>query len=303
VVSATLRGLAARRPVKSCLVRGEKKGRKPKGAVTPFVDHLHRTIDWSAAHLGAAPVFVGIALAAASALLLTLAGFEDFKRAQSSLVTSGIVAFVLASTVTFFIDRARRQYEAGRTREGTELQLAMSDAFVPILRRLAEMESRPTSQRASTFQKIIGHALQALPTLFPLAKDARMVVYRYEQKPRQKRRLVVEDSAGRSKDVPKDFVDGDGGRGSAVFAWLEKGESRFVPNRSLEGDPTWQGSGRGYKTFISVPIVASTGGRTVEIFGMLTLDAPEPGDLDETDIPILLALAALLAVAFVSAGR
>ena len=89
------------------------------------------------------------------------------------------------------------------------------------------------------------------------------------------------------------FVSGDNGRGDAALTWLRSGAPKFVPDTDREADPAWKGSGRGYRTYISVPILIKD-----EALGMLTVDAPVPGDLDETDVPLVEVLAGILAVGF-----
>jgi len=49
---------------------------------------------------------------------------------------------------------------------------------------------------------------------------------------------------------------------------------------------------------MSIPLMADA-----TVFGMITLDAPLPGDLDETDVPVVEVLATSIAAAYAAAQR
>ncbi|WP_327785636.1 GAF domain-containing protein [Curtobacterium sp. 18060] len=235
---------------------------------------------------------------AASALALFLAGLPDWTDWRTFWVWVGIASFVVAGLLAAGIDEARKRETQAKQAEGADAQLAMTDAFQPILRRITVLAARPSDKRVEPYQKVVSAVLRAMPTLFPRSVDVRMVVYRVDSTRGRKKRLEVEDSSGRQKDTPRAFVTGEGGRGDAVFAWLEKHETKFVPDIEMESDPDWKGSGRGYRTFISASIWSGT-----DVLGMLTVDAPEPGDLDETDVAVMSTLAHCLAIAFEIRGR
>jgi hypothetical protein len=256
-------------------------------------ERAHAGVDYVFTHAGALPWVAAALLNAASLVLGILAGQKDFTNHEVALLVAAGVCLVAAAAVTYAGDRVRRTNEQSLTQVGAESQLTMTDALQPILRRLAILVHRTTPQRPDAFQKVVGAVLQSLPTLFPDVDGVRMVIFRQEAEKNKRKRLAVEDFAGRPKDEPKPFVMGEGDRPAAVFTWLSEGKSRFVPNIDLESDPNWKGSGRGYRTFISVPVIADG-----VIYGMLTIDAPSPGDLDETDVPVLEVLGHCLAAAY-----
>ena len=111
-----------------------------------------------------------------------------------------------------------------------------------------------------------------------------------------KHMLTAIDHTGRAKDIPTDFDSSDSARGMKVFEWLHgnRPTTRYVADTELEPDPDWAGTGHGYRTYISTPIMANK-----KVFGMLTVDAPQPADLDETNIPMIEVLAHALGTAFV----
>lgn len=274
------------RPVKSQLVgkKGDKSSRS-------LAESLHATLDWCFARHGWLPVTLVILLNAIGGLFAIISGYatpED--RALS--VTIAVTAVILAGILSALIERERRHSETVRTREGATAQLAVTEAVLPVLALVGKMATEPSNRRAVPFEKIVSHVLQSKAVLFPDVKDVRMVVYRVEVDG-HKKRLVVEDAAGRRRNKPEPFVAGDGGRGDAAFQWLMGGTPKFVANTAFEYDKAWKGSGRGYRTYISVPILIKD-----DAFGMLTVDAPTPGDLDETDVPLVEVLAGVLAVGY-----
>ncbi|WP_187776143.1 GAF domain-containing protein [Antrihabitans cavernicola] len=88
-----------------------------------------------------------------------------------------------------------------------------------------------------------------------------------------------------------EFVEGTTD-GNAAISMVERDDHRLCIDVVTEPPPGWNDKKRDYRTFVSVPVVA--GGVA---YGMLTVDALEPGDLDENDANVLRVLAGLLAVA------
>lgn len=277
-------------------------GERKRKRALPLRDRAHDFVDWMFLRLSWLPGIGGPVFSGVGAVSLALASFDDEQLEsfpaliewRPALFWVGIGASAVGIVFFVLVELARRQADDLKSQEGAELQLAMTDAIQPVLHRLTELVTRPSALYDTQLQKVIGSVLVAMPTLFRENQRLRMVIYKYEPargaRPKQ---LVVVDHVGRSKHRPRDFKSGDGGRGDAVFAWLEGREPRFVPDIQLEHDPRWKGSGRGYRTFVSAPICSDGA-----IYGMITVDAPTPGDLDETDVPMVTTLASLLAVAY-----
>ena len=80
--------------------------------------------------------------------------------------------------------------------------------------------------------------------------------------------------------------------GDDAIAMVENGGSRLCPNLDTHPPRGWDGKDRDYKTFISVSVFADT-----TAYGMLTVDALHPGDLDERDVDLLTLMAGLVAIA------
>ncbi len=80
--------------------------------------------------------------------------------------------------------------------------------------------------------------------------------------------------------------------GDDVLGLVERGEHRFVADVNATPPPGWVGTEHEYRTFISASV-----GTEAARYGMLTVDAPVPGDLARSDIPFVRFLAGLLAAA------
>jgi transcriptional regulator with GAF, ATPase, and Fis domain len=203
----------------------------------------------------------------------------------------GIIFVSLGITITVFGELARRRSKVEYSQDDATSRIALEQGFVPSLEDLARMVGKPSTNRQRDYQRVLDTTSQVLQISFPKA-DVRVVIYRATDTAPGARKLMMENRHGR-KGKPNPFSEGDGARGDAAFKWLTECTSMFVDDLSERRLPGWRGSGKGYKTFISAAIHAD--GRPI---GMLTVDAPTPGDLDETDATLIESFAALLAVAF-----
>jgi len=138
------------------------------------------------------------------------------------------------------------------------------------------------------------HAVGAAILPFPNEDRVRAVIFVIST---DLRLMEPEAHAGRDQK-PGSFNRGDR-RGDRAFAILEKRKPRvFVRDLHKEKPRTWAGSGVGYRTFITVPIGDQSGA-----YGLLTLDAPEPGVLTDSDVLLLELIAQMLSVVFASAAK
>jgi len=247
-------------------------------------------------NLGIILVALSAVLSLVSGLLFAGAHFPGDKGFDSGLFAWALVLAGLDAASLVAIELVRRKEADRATEEGTSFQLAVKQGFGPSLLNVAKLAGLPGDKRQRTYQRVIDDVGHVLPLMFEDV-DVRVVVYRLVKPSTAPKYLTVEDHHGRV-GRPKNFVDGDGGRGEAALKWLDLLESRFVPDIHQSKLPGWEGSGKGYRTFISAAIHAD--GKPL---GMLTVDAPKPGDLDETDRSVVEAFAALLSVTFVLMKR
>lgn len=266
-----------------------------KVARTPH-RRIYDAIKWATIHLSWAPPLIQ-ALATVGAAILFIFGQTPEGDVSWPQVIWGGVLSLLSIATTVLIDTWRRHSQAGETAERIQLQVTLNDAVTPLSRELAKMSGQDAGGRARTLERIIGNVGSAIPAVLRVER-LRVVVYQVQEAHgRRKRCLIPHKSVGR-KDAPDKFVDGDGARGDEVFAWLGHGKPLFEPDITLSELPGVDKSGDGYKTFISVPLLANE-----KAYGMLTVDAPTPGDLDESDTAIIEVFASLLATAYAFSER
>lgn len=108
--------------------------------------------------------------------------------------------------------------------------------------------------------------------------------------------MLPAQHAGRSGSPRTTFTEGTAA-GDAAIGMVLNSENRLCEDIDADPPPGWDASKpRDYKTFISVSVAA---GDTA--YGMLTLDALEPGDLNNDDLHLLTLMAGALAAALAQA--
>jgi hypothetical protein len=171
------------------------------------------------------------------------------------------------------------------------LYVAMKDALQPVAELIAAMPAKTKRQREAEAKNVATQAVGALTLLLKDVDRLRAVVYKLEADD-----LTMFAYTGRA-DTPTSFEKGTP-RGDLALKMVAEGKDWFEKDTSQSSNPAYAGSGAGYKTYISAAIRSDTDG-----FGMVTVDAPRPGDLVETDRQIVLLVADLLAIAFAEAER
>lgn len=99
-------------------------------------------------------------------------------------------------------------------------------------------------------------------------------------------------------DAPMSRFVRSSGEGMEVWRRATAGEVTFYPNILTDPPPGMDGErDRHYQTFITAPV--ETRG---ELVGLLTINAPHPGDLTEDDCGVMRVLATLVGVALTMCG-
>ncbi|KAB1659028.1 GAF domain-containing protein [Pseudoclavibacter sp. CFCC 11306] len=280
-------------------------------------DRVKRWVDAWFPRIWWLPDVVASVLGIVSTLLLTLFGADT---TNMLLLVFGVVCAVVGLVVKILQMGNYRQAEITAkekadqelsnaikakdaeiekaTQEAVSLQAALKAAFLPVVHDLRYLAACKSNKREAKLVQLVGTALGMAPMLITSAEKYRMVVYRRESGSGLKTKLVVMNyfaPPGNGRDEePRPFISGDGGRGDKVLAWLAKAHKpKFIGNVADETDPDWQGSGNGYATYISAPLKHED-----RVYGMLTVDSAEPGDLDPTDERVMRLLAGLITVGF-----
>jgi transcriptional regulator with GAF, ATPase, and Fis domain len=169
---------------------------------------------------------------------------------------------------------------------------ALSGAFMPLLRLLAKIEEAENeTERAKLREAAIASVVHAAPAVLG-PDNTRACFFVLENDPLDGLlRLRFHTAAGRV-DEPHTRFEPSTAAGQAAFQMLIEDEYTFCEDTASSPPPGWNDHPHQYRTFLSVPVRGDQ-----EIVGMLTVDAPSPGDLSiDRDLPILLVLARILAV-------
>lgn len=177
---------------------------------------------------------------------------------------------------------AKEQLEAR-----TAARREMGYTIAPILRRIANRAvDDPAKLPGEITLMVVNTAAQLIGP--PMA--TRSCFYRLENGP--PKRLVLDEHEGRPSPVRSQFSAGDP-RGDDAIALVELDGHLLCPDVDNKPPPHWTHDGdHSYKTFISVGVRT----RTSE-WGMLTVDTPTPGDLNDLDVDFLRVLGGLIAAA------
>lgn len=177
------------------------------------------------------------------------------------------------------VRKAREIAKEAQTTFGT----ALSGALSPITSHLTEMAA--TSDRLSR-TAVAGKLTQvvtvaAVSLTHPAARSA---FYRY----RRADRVLVRDAYFGRVAIPREAFASGTPDGDAVLDLVERGDQVFIDDVGTNAMVTPSRPGD-YGTVIAVAVASPS-----DRFGVLTLDAPETGDLSEAHAELLRVLANLL---------
>jgi hypothetical protein len=209
-----------------------------------------------------------------------------------------IVAQIVATGLAFLIPQVRqiaasRKEATAEEREieaRVETRVAMNDALDPILRLLGNLALEQDDVTRNQMRA------QAIPLVLKTAAEFigpdRSRACWFKLEPGPPTQLVPADFAGRAGSPSTTFVRGTAA-GDAAIGMVLRDEDRLCEDVRTDPPPGWDPTHeRDYLTFISVSVIA---GDTA--YGMLTLDAIEPGELTVEDKGLLRLMAGVLAVA------
>lgn len=245
--------------------------------------------------IAAALVFVVLSPVAAA-----LARFADGTWLYVWIVIQAVatgLAFVIPQWRQVVATRSESEAAERELETRVETRVAMNDALDPIVRHLGEiaLEEDPTTReqlRAQTVPLVLKTAAEAIGP-----DRSRACWFRLEAGP--PKRLVPGSAAvGRAGSATTTFTEGTAA-GDAAIDMVLADEDRLCEDIDAAPPPGGDSpKNRDYATFISVSVIA---GDTA--YGMLTLDAVEPGTLSVQDLGLLRLMAGLLAVALSISSR
>lgn len=230
----------------------------------------------------------------------TTSGFTQGWQRVSLVVIGGVLTAVAAGVPLWAqarTARARADALAAAQSARAAMRVAMEDALDPIASLLVQLE---TARRGDRTRLRAQAALLCLTTISqlgtmpaPPAVDAprRLRVCFFRLEPGRPRRLVPQTYAGRV-GVPSVTFDETTKAGQLLFRIVDDGW-RIVDDTDRQRPAVWWDDEHDYRTWAAGPVPGATG----QPVGLITVDAPDPGSLQDLDLPLVRLLARLLALA------
>jgi hypothetical protein len=240
------------------------------------------------AWMAAAFVFLLVSLVAAVATQFA------HGRAQVGWAVVQVVAAALAWLIPqvrqVLSERGRASAEQREFEARVTMAVAMNDALDPVMTLLGKLAGETDRLER---EKLRAQAVPlVLATASQLIGPERTRACWFELETGPPLRLVPVEAAGRAGSPTTVFEHGTPAGDAAIGMVLED-EDRICEDVAVDPPPGWDPARqRDYRTFVAVAVIAGD-----VAFGMLTLDAPEPGDLTREDMRLLRLMAGALAVA------
>jgi hypothetical protein len=194
-------------------------------------------------------------------------------------------------------DDRRKRAEQGEETARVEMRVVLHSALAPLVRHLGDVAVEPDPRTyGQRCRETAIWVLNAALVLGPGPQRVRVCWYSLQDGIRQ--RLVEMQHVGRQTSPPPTF-EGGTTAGDTMLEMIRQDENKRVVDTRKEPLPGWpQADWQDFRTFMAVPVVAGN-----LAFGMLTADAPGPGDLTKEDLGLLDLLAGILATALAHEAR
>lgn len=203
----------------------------------------------------------------------------------ASVTAAGVPAYEQARK-----ERMRARAQRAAVDAAVAMRVMMNDALDPIVRQLGRVATAADGQERDAL------AESAIPMVLDsaahLAGTGRVRACLFRFAPGTPGLLVPAAYAGRVDDPLEPITEGTAA-GDLVFSMIRHNQHLFCPDAGSDPLPGWQvAAPQTYRSFAAVPVAA---GRSA--FGMLMVDALEPGGIRRADVPLVRLLGGLLAVA------
>jgi GAF domain-containing protein len=188
---------------------------------------------------------------------------------------------------------ARRNAEEIAKEASREAQVAMRGYLIPALDGLLRIAHDDTHEgRREKQERTKQLVIDVMSSIRP---DARACFFALHPGPPRTLRCDGVWNGGNNRNHPprSEFKEGDKGAGDDLFKMLDDPQhpEMFIRDGDAEHPKGWE-TARDYKTYISMPVAASS-----TIFGFVGLDAPIPNSLTDDDLNTVRLLARILSAA------
>jgi GAF domain-containing protein len=211
-------------------------------------------------------------------------------------IAGTLIAVLFAARQTRTEARAKEDAEQLAKTAVTNYRLALESILLPLTELFdriitAPDESSRMEAKGAMKQAVVNSAVQ-----FADVSDISRVRSCYFDYDGKHGRLVCRTYTGRGSR-PRTELSRAEPNHAEIFRLLEGRQSRLIENVDKENYPRFPLDGE-HKTYILVPVATRA-----EVFGLLTLDALQEGDLKSQDEKEMLLLAQLLGIALASNGN
>jgi GAF domain-containing protein len=185
-------------------------------------------------------------------------------------------------------ERLRAQAQRAAVDAAVAMQVTMNDALDPIVRQLGRVATAGGRREREALQG--GMVAMVVDSAAHLAGSGRVRASLFRFEPGTPRVLVPAQYSGRVDDPLEPIAEGTA-EGDLVFGMIRHNQHLFCPDLDTEPAAGWRPAApQTYRSFAAVPVAAGQ-----NAFGMLMVDALEPGGIRRTDVPLIRLLAGLLA--------
>ena len=182
--------------------------------------------------------------------------------------------------------RARAQQAA--VDAAVAMRVTMNDALDPIVRQLGRVVTAAGRHEREALQEAT--IPMVVDSAAHLAGSGRVRACLFRFAPGTPRVLVPAQYSGRVDDPLEPITEGTA-QGDLVFGMIRHNQHLFCADLDAGPPPGWRVTApQTYKSFAAVPVAAGQ-----NAFGMLMVDALEPGGIRREDVPLVRLLAGLLA--------
>jgi GAF domain-containing protein len=185
-------------------------------------------------------------------------------------------------------ERLRARAQQAAVDAAVAMQVTMNDALDPIVRQLGRVATAGGRREREALQE--GMVAMVVDSAAHLAGSGRVRACLFRFAAGTPRVLVPAQYSGRVDDPLESITDGTV-EGDLVFGMIRHNQHLFCPDLDAGPPAGWRSTApQTYKSFAAVPVAAGQ-----NAFGMLMVDALEPGGIRRSDVPLIRLLAGLLA--------
>jgi GAF domain-containing protein len=185
-------------------------------------------------------------------------------------------------------ERLRAAAQQAAVDAAVAMRVTMNDALDPIVRQLGRVATAPGRHEREALQEAtIPMVVDSAAHLVGTGR-VRACLFRFA--PGTPRVLVPAQYSGRVDDPLEPIAEGTVA-GDLIFAMIRHNQHLFCTDLDASPPRGWPVTApQTYKSFAAVPVAAGQ-----NAFGMLMVDALEPGAIRQADVPLIRLLAGLLA--------